>query len=66
MSDNSVEVTWERVAKIWWALAWRGVLIGGLVGLVVGVITANVAAGLGTDWSTIQGIVRLTGLWLML
>lgn len=32
------EVTFERAARIWWALAWRGLLYCGLSGFLIGAV----------------------------
>lgn len=35
---KEVEVTWGRVAQVWWALAWRGVLYAVVPSLIVGFV----------------------------
>jgi ABC-type antimicrobial peptide transport system permease subunit len=35
---QEVELTWGRAIKVWWSLAWRGLLFGGLAGFVAGMI----------------------------
>lgn len=35
---QQVELSWERAIKVWWSLAWRGVLFGGIAGFVAGFI----------------------------
>ena len=38
MMSEELTVTWPRSIKVWWAVAWRGFLFGGLAGMVVGFI----------------------------
>jgi hypothetical protein len=39
-----VELSLERLFKIWWSLLWRGLLFGGLTGFVIGFIIGFVGA----------------------
>jgi hypothetical protein len=38
----SMDVTWSRAAKVWWSLAWRGVLFGGTAGFLAGFVVGFV------------------------
>ncbi|KAA8985523.1 hypothetical protein [Halospina sp. K52047b] len=59
-----LDVTWQRVVKVWWAYLWRSLLamvaamiLGAIVGFVMGLVLG--AAGVGPD--TIQLITAPIG-----
>lgn len=41
---SEVEVTWGRVFKVWWSLAWRGILFGFLAGAGAGFVVGFLGA----------------------
>jgi hypothetical protein len=56
--SSSLDVTWERVLKVWWALAWRATVFGVIAGAVLGGIGAalTVVAGMG-DSGTVGAVL---------
>jgi type III secretory pathway component EscS len=59
-----LEITWSRVARIWWSYLWRNliaivgaVIIGAIVGLVFGFVLGT----LGVETETIKMIVQPIG-----
>lgn len=43
---QDLELTWKRIASIWWLIIWRGLLVGGLLGAFVGGFTGAIAVGI--------------------
>lgn len=47
-SGGAPAMTWQQVFRVWWLLAWRGLLglivIGGAVGYVVGLALNSIGA----------------------
>lgn len=41
---SEVEATWGRVVKVWWSLAWRGILFGFLAGAGTGFVIGFLGA----------------------
>lgn len=41
---SEIEVTWGRVVKVWWSLAWRGILFGFLAGAGAGFVIGFLGA----------------------
>ncbi|MCC5825907.1 hypothetical protein [Alkalimonas sp.] len=33
---ETIELTWGRASRIWWAFFWRATLIGAVIGLILG------------------------------
>ena len=61
---NEVEVTWGRAIKVWWSLAWRGVLFGGVAGLIAGIIM--MLAGAGESGVRAAGLIGIpVGMWVV-
>ena len=58
--DAGIEVTWGRASKVWWSLAWRMVLFGGLAGMVAGGVMGGVMAAAGAPPDRIGAV----GGWL--
>ena len=64
---QELELTWKRIACIWWLMLWRGVIggfllgavTGGIVGLIAGFVAAYVFH-VPFDVSTYQQIGRLS------
>ena len=44
---EELEVTWNRAIRIWWSLAWRGLLFGVIAGAIVGFIVGVAMGALG-------------------
>jgi hypothetical protein len=50
-----LDITWDRVVRVWWALLWRNliavvaaVLIGSVIGGIIGVILGMAGVPVGT------------------
>lgn len=41
---TEVEITWGKVAKVWWSFVWRSILYGLLAGIVPGFIIGLIGA----------------------
>ena len=41
---QELEVTWQRVARIWWLIVWRALLGGTLLGAAIGFIIGFIGA----------------------
>ena len=71
MEGNFVEVTWRRVFKVWWCLAWRAALItfaGSLMlGFALGIVGAVI--GMPTDLikfaATVMSYVVATAVFII-
>jgi hypothetical protein len=59
---DRLDVTWTRALKVWWSLAWRGILFGTLAGALAGACIGIVGASAGADQPTIQKLGSLAGL----
>lgn len=56
---QEMEITWSRVAAVWWLIAWRAGLGGALIGAVLGFVIGFVGAALG---ASLQGITITSSL----
>ena len=54
--ENSSEITWGRVFRIWWLLAWRGIVGLLMLGLIIGGAIRIALGGLGAS-QEVQGLV---------
>jgi hypothetical protein len=61
-SHGGLEVTWGRAIKVWWSLAWRLVLFGGIAGFIAGAIIGGVGAAAGANPRTISSLGSLSGM----
>jgi hypothetical protein len=55
-------VTWPRVVRVWWAIAWRSFLaipLGGAVGCVIGFVLGFLGHFMGVGPSQVQWAIRL-------
>ncbi len=46
-SVTKLEVTWGRALTVWWSLAWRSIVLGGLAGAIAGAFIGMIAGLLG-------------------
>ena len=61
---QEVELNWERAIKVWWSLAWRGVLFGFIAGFIAGFIVGALGfPNLGTLAGLVVGIP--IGMWVV-
>jgi len=51
---EEIKVTWRHATQIWWSLAWRMLVFGGLAGLVLGLLFGIIGAIVGTGDDVIQ------------
>jgi len=58
---QELEVTWGRVASVWWLLAWRGVLGGLLIGAAVGFVIGLVGFFAGLSLEAINLLSTVAG-----
>jgi hypothetical protein len=42
-----LEITWNRVIRIWWAYCWRGVLFSFIAGFLVGMVIGFIMGAAG-------------------
>jgi len=59
---TEVDITWDKVTKVWWSLMWRGLLFGLLSGFVLGFIIGFVGTLAHVDKSIIQPLCIIAGL----
>ena len=61
---NEVELNWARAIKVWWSLAWRGILFGSIAGFIAGFIVGYLGFGnLGALAGLVVGIP--IGMWVV-
>jgi len=58
---EEIEVTWDRAIRIWWSLAWQGVLFSVIAGALAGFILGAILGALGMGES-IEKYGQLVGL----
>jgi LytS/YehU family sensor histidine kinase len=69
-----IEVTWDKVAKIWWSILWRYILFAGLfgglfgfiVGFVGGIIRINKATFVSISLFGCSIIALAVSLWVLM
>lgn len=54
---QELEVTWGRVASVWWLIAWRAVLGGIVFGFVVGFVGGFLGGAIGAAPDKVETIV---------
>ena len=66
---EKLDLTWKRLAAVWWLMLWRGMLGGVLLGMVVGAIvgflagiTAQLVFHVPLDIATYQRIGQVSSL----
>jgi hypothetical protein len=60
-TPGGLEVTWGRALKVWWSLAWRALLFGGIGGFIAGAIIGAIAGAMGVAPATIANLGSLAG-----
>lgn len=58
---QELEVTWTRATKIWWSLAWRGVLFGMIAAALAGFLVGLVLGSAGNP-ELVEPTARITGM----
>jgi len=56
---EEIEITWKRVARIWWLLLWRGILGWFVLGFVVSAIVIFVMELFGKSYPDFGGAAVL-------
>ena len=59
--DVGRDVTWARAMKVWWSLAWRGLLFGGLAGFAGGFVMGIIGGLAGAKAETVSLLGTLAG-----
>ena len=59
-----VEVTWLRVIKIWWSLAWRSGLLLIVVGILVGLVLGLLAPVMGLTEGGVEMTAAIVNIFL--
>jgi flagellar biosynthesis protein FliQ len=59
---EEIKVTWLHAVKIWWSLAWRVLVFGGLAGFLLGLLVGIVGAVTGIENDTIQAWGQIGGM----
>jgi uncharacterized membrane protein len=58
---QELEITWQRVAHIWWAWLWRSLALSVVCGGVLGFLIGFIGAMLGfRDVTTVTTVVSIT------
>ena len=60
---HELEITWERVARVWWLIAWRGLLGGWIPAVVLAFLMGEAGGWLGLDFPTTAAIATALS-WL--
>jgi hypothetical protein len=60
---QELEITWERTARLWWLLAWRGLLGGWILAVALAFLIGEIGAWLGIDFSVAAAIATALS-WL--
>ena len=60
--SRSLEVTFSRAMKVWWSLAWRGVLFGILAGGAAGFVIGMIGAAMHVPPEQMSRLGGLAGL----
>ncbi|MGA8763859.1 MAG: hypothetical protein WB562_13420, partial [Candidatus Sulfotelmatobacter sp.] len=53
---QELEITWERVTRIWWLLVWRGLLGGWILAVALAFLIGEAGGRLGLDFPTTAAI----------
>jgi len=57
------EITWKRVASVWWLIAWRGLLGGWILAVALAFLIGEAGGRLGLDFPTVAAIATTLS-WL--
>jgi hypothetical protein len=63
---QELEITWQRVARIWWLIVWRAALGGGILGFILGAIIGFIEGSIGWSMGTIQASSGIAGMLVSL
>jgi hypothetical protein len=61
---QELAITWPRVTRIWWLIAWRAGLGGALFGAVVGAVIGFIEGVMGYSMQTISVSTTIAG-WVV-
>jgi hypothetical protein len=57
------EITWKRVASVWWLIAWRGLLGGWILAVALAFLIGEAGGRLGLEFPTVAAIATTLS-WL--
>jgi hypothetical protein len=60
---QELEMTWERAMRVWWLIAWRGLLGGWILAVALAFLLGEAGGRLGLDFSTVAAIATALS-WL--
>ncbi|HLL28769.1 MAG TPA: hypothetical protein VKT73_14110 [Xanthobacteraceae bacterium] len=60
---QELEITWPRIVSVWWLIAWRTLLGGGIIAFALAFLIGAVGARLGFDFQPVV-IVSTVVAWL--
>jgi hypothetical protein len=50
---QELEITWERIMRVWWLLVWRGLLGGWILAVALAFLVGEAGGRLGIDFPTV-------------
>ena len=53
---QELEITWQRVASVWWLIAWRAFLGGWILAFALAFLIGEAGAALGLEFPTVAAI----------
>ena len=60
---QELEITWERVMRVWWLIAWRGLLGGWILAVVLAFLIGEAGGRLGFSFPTVAAVATALS-WL--
>ena len=60
---QELEITWERIMRMWWLIAWRGLLGGWILAVVLAFLVGEAGGWLGVDFPTTAAVATVLS-WL--
>ena len=60
---QELEITWERAMRVWWLIAWRGLLVGWIIAVVLAFLIGEAGGRLGVDFPTVAAVATVLS-WL--
>jgi hypothetical protein len=60
---QELEITWERITRVWWLLVWRGLLGGWILAVALAFLVGEAGGRLGIDFPTVAAVATALS-WL--
>ena len=60
---QELEITWERTARVWWLVVWRGLLGGWILAVALAFLIGEAGGRLGLDFPTVAAVATTLS-WL--